>query len=511
MTNKIRVVGTRFAFASQLAEHSLISPRTFQLLLREQLMNPSVPRASIPASDKLHVPPGARSCLALATELAEEMATAWQRGDYYPAGNLITRHPEISSDGQATSLLIYEEMCLRRDAGEEVETPEMVSRYSPWRPELSILFRNERLLEDYPIAFPQIGDLLGDFRIVAELSRGVAGRVYLATQDSLASRPVVLKVTARSEQEYLALARLQHTHIVPLYQVQDFLAQELRVLCMPYLGGATIAQLMERVIGLPPERRTGQDLLAALDREQAALPIALDARGLDRQFFARASYTEAVCWIGACLADALQFAHERGLVHLDLKPANILLTADGQPMLLDFHLAHEPVPSGTSPPEWLGGTAGYMSPEHISAMAAMRWRRAIPTSVDGRSDLYSLGLVLYELLAGPIPWPRRASPRELRQLNPEVSRRLADIIVKCLAHSPCDRYHDAAVLALDLREQVAGQPYRRILRHGPAKRWHTGIYRPREHWPPVCESVRLKNRCNPRQPSAAALRAGPVI
>src|SRR5204863_786367 len=119
-----------------------------------------------------------------------------------------------------------------------------------------------------------------------------------------------------------------------------------------------------------PAWRTGQDLLGALDRVQAAAPPLAPARKQTRQALAVASYVQAVSWVGACLADALQYAHERGLVHLDLKPSNVLLAADGQPMVLDFHLAREPLRPDDEGPPWLGGTAGYMSPEQQAAVRA---------------------------------------------------------------------------------------------------------------------------------------------
>src|SRR5205807_3094797 len=134
-------------------------------------------------------------------------------------------------------------------------------------------------------------------------------------------------------------------------------------------------------------------------------------RGAARAYLARASHVEAVCWIGACLADALQYAHEHGLVHMDVKPSNVLLAADGQPMLLDFHLAREPIRPAGPLGEWVGGTLAYMSPEQQTALDAVRAGREVPVAVDGRSDLYALGLLLYEALGGRLPLPPTGPPR----------------------------------------------------------------------------------------------------
>ena len=125
---------------------------------------------------------------------------------------------------------------------------------------------------------------------------------------------------------------------------------------------------------------------SALDQAQDGLPDELPAADGARWPLWPGGYVEAVCWIGACLADALHYAHERGLVHLDLKPANVLLAADGQPMLLDFHLAQPPLRPDGPPPEWLGGTPAYMAPEQQEALAAVRQGRPVPAAVDGRAD-----------------------------------------------------------------------------------------------------------------------------
>ncbi len=339
--------------------------------------------------------------IALAARLAKELADSWGRGQRLSAESMLARHPEVNSRPEAALRVIYEEICQRQEAGETVKTVEVLGKYPQWQAELAVMLDCHRLLDTPRAAsglFPKVGEMLGGFRLVSELGRGALGRVFLATEPALADRPVVLKATPCDNFEHLSLARLQHTYIVPLYAVYDSPERRLRVRCMPFLGGTTLERLLILLRDQPCSRRMGQTLLQALDAVQSCYLWRPAVRELGafseslRAQLARESYVEAVCRIGASLADALAFAHERGLVHLDLKPSNILITADAQPMLLDFNLSQEPLPAGAVKLDRFGGTRGYMPPEQQAAFDAVGDGRPLPMAVDGRADIYALAL-----------------------------------------------------------------------------------------------------------------------
>ncbi|GAC1471909.1 MAG: hypothetical protein NVSMB9_18530 [Isosphaeraceae bacterium] len=184
--------------------------------------------------------------------------------------------------------------------------------------------------------------------------------------------------------------------------------------------------------------------------------------------------TRAAVWIAARLAEGLDHAHSRGLLHRDLKPSNILIADDGTPMLLDFNLSSSTDPDDREAGEkaMLGGTLPYMSPEHLDAFLADGITGA--DAVDERSDLYSLGLILFEMIAGEHPFPdpprlplsqalkalkqQRGKVPSLRAIKPEVSWGLDSIVRKCLDPDPTRRYAQARDLADDLDRFLADRP-----------------------------------------------------
>ncbi len=277
-------------------------------------------------------------------------------------------------------------------------------------------------------------------------------------------------MTRRGSREPQTLARLQHTHIVPVYSHRIDAATNLHLLCMPYFGRVTLARILaDREV---QTASTGEVLARALDRLEPTEPPSTP-RSAGREALAERSYPRAIAWWGARLAEALDHAHDRGVLHRDVKPSNVLVTADGMPMLLDFNLAREPVFEDETPTgePTLGGTVDYMPPEHLKALAV-----GSSEGVDCRADIYGLGVVLFESLTGRRPYaaPRRGgsivdllnraahdrtrTPPRLRDRHPEIPRSLETVIRRCLEPEPEDRYQRASFMAADLQAVADDAP-----------------------------------------------------
>src|SRR5262249_50809956 len=147
----------------------------------------------------------------------------WRRGQRLGVEEWLARHPTLRGQRDAVLRLVCEELCLRREASLAIDAHDFVQRFPEWSGEIQALLECQRVLEpeDAGGDEPALDGRLRDLRILTELGRGGQGRVFLATQPQLADRPVVVKITPCRGQEHLSLARLQHTHIVPLYWVKD--------------------------------------------------------------------------------------------------------------------------------------------------------------------------------------------------------------------------------------------------------------------------------------------------
>jgi serine/threonine protein kinase/tetratricopeptide (TPR) repeat protein len=406
-----------------------------------------------------------------------DLGCRFTRGERPAAADYLERFPALRSHDDRVLSLVYEEYCLREERGERPDTEEFCERYAPWKDSLASQLRYHRVisrvagLPPAPPQFPQRGERFQEFLICEELGRGGAARVYRALDESLGEREVALKVSHDRGSEPSILGQLEHPHIVTVHSVAVEPETKLRGLCMPYRPGLPLDEVIRRVN--PDSRPRGARALV----DVLAIPSgAAPKRGGWESFPLRGSYAEGVAWVAATLAEALAYAHAKKIYHRDVKPANVLLTYGYGPQLLDFNLSHDPHSAEQAEAALRGGTLPYMAPEQLEAfLEPKRWDEVV-----GQADLYSLGLLMRELLTGlapETPDPALPLPRAiralldrrvefhpgLRQVNPKVPHALEAVVERCLSFAPGDRYHDAGELAEDLRLFLAHRPLKHVL------------------------------------------------
>jgi tetratricopeptide (TPR) repeat protein len=333
-------------------------------------------------------------------------------------------------------------------------------------------------------------DALGDFRIVREVGRGGMGIVYEAVQLSL-SRRVALKVLPfaanmdprhlqRFQNEARAAGCLHHGHIVPVYSVGC--ERGVHYYAMQLIEGQTLASVI-RELGQQAGQRTTQataEPATTAYQPAAGTPGSAETRacaGLSTDRSGRrGDYYRRVAQLGVQAAEALEYAHERGVIHRDIKPGNLMLDGWGSVWITDFGLAHlEHAEGSLTMSGDLVGTLRYMSPEQALG-------KRVP--IDHRTDVYSLGVTLYELLTLR-PAFRGSDRQELlrqvafeepiapRKLERGIPGELETIVLKAVEKNPADRYATAGDLAADLRRWLDDRPIqaRRPSLRQVAARW----------------------------------------
>jgi tetratricopeptide (TPR) repeat protein/WD40 repeat protein len=367
--------------------------------------------------------------------LRADQTARWRAGDRLLVETYFANLPELAAALEDALVLIFGEVLLRLERGESPRLEEYQRRFPALAEPLAAQFDLQFALAVLPTVGP--GDLpdgrdgpptLPGYDVLGEVGRGSMGVVYKARHLAL-NRVVALKVIlggahagverqVRFRQEAELAARLVHPNIVQVYEVGahagcSYLAQE-------YVDGGSLAQ---RAAGRPLPPREAARLVEVLARAAGS-------------------------------------AHARGVVHRDLKPGNVLLTADGVPKVADFGLAKlVGLGHGLTQTGAVLGTPSYMAPEQ----AAGRDREVGPAA-----DVYALGAILYELLAGRPPFTGETPLEVLRRVEseepPSLSRvvprppaDLATITAKCLRKEPARRYASAEALAEDLRRFQAGE------------------------------------------------------
>ncbi len=421
----------------------------------------------------------------LSALIKADLRARFERGERPSVTEYLERFPQLQATGDRVVSLVYEEYCLLEDCGEAPHPDRFCERYEPWRDSLVSQLQYHKLLSQAvtPSAkpdYPAPGYFFAEkYRLRSVLGEGGAARVYLAEYDELGGREVALKVSPNRGKEPSIQGRLDHQYIVPVWTVDDDPSTGLRGLCMPYQVGLPLDQVIRRVDPkrCPRDARVFWECLRADDSPASGDNLSL---GWYR-FPIRGTYTEGAAWIALNMARALAYAHGRKVLHRDVKPANVLLTVRDGPKLLDFNLAHDPNAADQAEAALRGGTLPYMAPEQLGAfLDPKKW-----DSVGPSADIFSLGLLLYELLTGQRPespdpnllWSQAISDLLDRRLeglpsprlfNPDIPYGMAAIVQRCLAYDPKDRYQSADDLADDLQRFLDRRPLRHAV--NPSKR-----------------------------------------
>ncbi len=377
--------------------------------------------------------------------------------------------------------LIYEEISVRsRGHDRDLDLSEYEQEFAPQMAQIATRLDAATLTSDSfrttliadPATVDALDDLVAgsaidDFDLLLRLGQGAFARVFLARQRSM-QRLVAVKISQDRGTEPQTLAQLDHEHIVRVFDQRQRADEHLKLMYMQYVPGGTLLGVLRLVRATPVERRTGQLLLDAVDAAIAADGVLTPVASTTRATLAKLTWPETVAWLGSRLATALDYANRCGVLHRDVKPANVLLTADGQPKLADFNISFSTHIPGASPVAYFGGSLAYMSPEQLAACDP-----GLPTSaadLDTRSDLYALAVVLWELLTGRNPFAddvatgdsdsvltrmieRRRQPIDARlraAAPPDCPPVLCHALLTCLSPDPDDRFASGADLARHL-------------------------------------------------------------
>lgn len=380
-------------------------------------------------------------------------------------------YPELGEPDGITCDLIYEEFHVRQVGEPNLSADDYYHRFPEQREALQRLLGKETILGSTQLYGPKTeirplhpGEQIDDFDLLLRLGAGSFGTVFLARQQSM-QRLVALKVTGKATREPQTLAQLEHPHIVRVYDQRVMESEPMQLLYMQFVPGGTLADVIKQTSSLPYEDRSGQTLLKIIDQSvEKAGQSPLD-HSTGKGITPDARWDVVVCQLGIQLAEALDYAHQRGVFHRDIKPANILMSAAGSALLADFNVSFDSRLEGASPATFFGGSLAYMSPEQLEACNPTLSRG--PEEVEGRSDLFALGIVLWELLLGKHPFHHdRLAGSWLTTLKEMAHRRqtqspqapadmtgkssvapLVRVLSKCLAPDPADRFQTGQELA----------------------------------------------------------------
>ncbi len=411
---------------------------------------------------------------------------------HIPIKQYIDQWPEVVDEAGVPGDLLFEEIQVRRQSGESVDFSQYTEKFPAAAVALTRM-NNDRqksgLATTAMLAIRRAksfkpGETVDDFELISELGKGGFATVYLARQKSM-QRLVALKISSDQGAEPQTLAQLDHPNIVRVYDQRQILASQQRLLYMQFVAGGTLYDALNRLKETPDVDCDGKRFLEVVDRHLMQHGYDVDHESSTRRSVEQMEWAQVVARIGRQLANALDYAHSKGVLHRDLKPANVLLTPEGTAKLVDFNISFCSKVEGASPAAYFGGSLPYMSPEQIEACNPEYPLTA--EALDERSDIFSLGILLFELLTGTRPYPDPPSSKnwtgvldvmaEQRQLGMPRSKveesfgedeLLKHTIMKCLEPLPERRFQSGSELAEILANCESGDLNRLLFtRHSP--------------------------------------------
>ncbi|WP_063042804.1 serine/threonine-protein kinase [Nocardia pseudovaccinii] len=428
-----------------------------------------------------YVPDGTQVRLAVLTDLVRiDLRHRWDREGL---GKRIAEYrkefPEVEHSAELVDLLCEEFLARRRYGSLELadflaEYPELAQDV---RARLAVYAADDAAAADTERAAALVAGLtpghrIDDFDLLTDLGTGTLGRVFLARQRSM-QRLVAVRLSAGRAAGGHSMAQLDHPHLVRVFDQRLVTAStpeapaSTRLVYMQYLPGGTAAGVLaERRRG--PESEGGALLLRAIDAAMEARGEIRPSDSSVRAEIAALSWPETVAWIGRRLADALNYAEQHGVLHRDVKPANVLFTAEGIPKFADFAARTAAPRTAANPLAAEPDSLPYRSPEQLAELLDP----AAPPP-GSSSDIYSLGVLLWEMLTGAMPFddpPIPADPdaraetiatmvalrgrgvtaETLEQLPADTPNALRRVLLECLRIDPQRRWRNGAELAAQL-------------------------------------------------------------
>lgn len=353
--------------------------------------------------------------------------------------------------------------------GRKIDIEDYCKKYPQYREAILSKFRTAEFIKNNLREEDLSGKKLGEYIILQELGRGGMGVVFLGVQPTL-SRLTAIKVLPPTfshdketlknfQEEAKIVAKFNHPNIVPIYSISD--ERGIYYIAMGYISGLSLKSIVEILkVNKDPGKLNASVVKNILQTPLAEKQdISQKSITLKRNLnFWGIPYYKFVATIGKEIADALNYAHQNGIIHGDLKPSNILLTNEAFPMVVDFGLSRNIKTKVSSKSIEFSGTLAYAAPEQITA-----------NILDAKTDIWSLGVTLYELLTLKNPFAEKTvkkiadkilkgNPASLRSYRKNIPLELEAIVLKCLEKKPVNRYSWIQALSDDLSNYLASKP-----------------------------------------------------